>query len=225
MYTVDQFTTNSCNVCCCEDVGVKPGTSIKLTINYAPWAVPIGRLHCLPSFSLEQMETCSPNSGQPNVIEPVRFATPINTDLVDDLKTVATEPDVTFKRTPLYGPWHGTVVINLDGTFTYTPLPGYTGEDRFYVTASFPNTKSTTFEVMVGVGIDETKIKPTPHVWVDEASVHLNERQYIASFALRVSPAADMCEVWRLSVMQNAIDCDCSCYNRIDCFDIRMVKC
>ena len=52
-----------------------------------------------------------------------------------------------------------------------------------------------------------------------------NERYAVTSFALRVSPAADMCEVWRLTVMQNALDVGKICYNRTDCFDIRMVKC
>lgn len=38
---------------------------------------------------------------------------------------------LTINTTPTVGPTNGTVVINPDGTFTYTPNPGYTGPDQF----------------------------------------------------------------------------------------------
>jgi hypothetical protein len=33
--------------------------------------------------------------------------------------------------TPVSGPQNGTVIIENDGSFAYTPLPGYVGIDRF----------------------------------------------------------------------------------------------
>ena len=33
--------------------------------------------------------------------------------------------------TPLSGPTNGTVVLNTDGTFTFTPNSGFTGNDQF----------------------------------------------------------------------------------------------
>lgn len=36
-----------------------------------------------------------------------------------------------INSTPVVQPAHGTVTINPDGTFTYTPMAGYTGPDQF----------------------------------------------------------------------------------------------
>jgi filamentous hemagglutinin family protein len=48
-------------------------------------------------------------------------------------------------------PGHGTLVLNQDGTFTYTPSPGYVGEDSFrYVISDGFNSALGTVMVMVG---------------------------------------------------------------------------
>ncbi|WP_372948386.1 Ig-like domain-containing protein [Mariniphaga sp.] len=49
-----------------------------------------------------------------NDIDPDGFGVPLNVN-----------------TTPLSGPQNGTVVINNDGSFAYTPFPGYKGIDRF----------------------------------------------------------------------------------------------
>ncbi|MDX1410501.1 MAG: Ig-like domain-containing protein, partial [Saprospiraceae bacterium] len=38
---------------------------------------------------------------------------------------------LTVATTPVSGPSQGTVVLNADGSYTYTPDPGFTGEDQF----------------------------------------------------------------------------------------------
>lgn len=51
-----------------------------------------------------------------------------------DLSLNDTDPNgnnLTYDTTPVQGPANGSVVINSDGTFTYTPNPGYTGPDNF----------------------------------------------------------------------------------------------
>ncbi|WP_345478708.1 retention module-containing protein, partial [Niveibacterium umoris] len=48
-------------------------------------------------------------------------------------------------------PAHGTVVVNADGTFTYTPGKDYHGADTFTVTVSDGNGGTTTATVTVGV--------------------------------------------------------------------------
>jgi hypothetical protein len=39
--------------------------------------------------------------------------------------------DINIQTTPFTGPAHGTVVINPDGTFVYTPVIDFSGEDSF----------------------------------------------------------------------------------------------
>lgn len=229
-FTADSMQGDPCAVCCCEPLALKPGSTSKVFINYAPWSVPIGRLHCSPMFELEQKETCATNTGAPVKTGglPVAFDTPINTTLEGDLKTKIEDPDtpITFKHLVLYGPSYGSLLLEPDGLFDYDPLPGYEGPDRFFVTATDNLGKAATFEVLIGVGsTSSTSMKETPHVTVDPASAVVNNQYHTASFAVKVSPAADLCEVWRLTVAQNAIDCECICYNRTDCYDIRMVKC
>ncbi|MCK7555646.1 Ig-like domain-containing protein [Chitinophaga sedimenti] len=48
-------------------------------------------------------------------------------------------------------PAHGTVVVNSDGTYTYTPNPDYHGTDQFNVTVSDGNGGTTTITVTVTV--------------------------------------------------------------------------
>lgn len=232
-FTADDMQQgNPCAVCCCEPLGLKPGSTTKVTINYAPWAVPIGRLHCTPQFELEQKDTCGTTQGAPVKTDGanVAFDTPVNTLLEGDLNDKVEDPEggaLTFKPLMLYGPKHGVLAIDpATGEFEYQPHPNYNGPDNFYFTATDPTGKSTVFEALLGVGSQASAdLHETPHVSVDPASAVVNEKYYIASFAVKVSPAADLCEVWRLTVKQNAIDCECVCYDRTDCYDIRLVKC
>lgn len=230
-YTVEDIKSSGCTVCCCEPLILKPGSTSKVHVNYAPWAVPIGRLHCLPVFDLEQKETCGLNTGAPQKVggANVAFDTPMNTPLNGDLTAKIEDPEATemkFRLLALYGPHKGAVAVSPDGTFVYTPNGGYNGPDRFYVTATDESGKTTTFEVLIGVGsTSSANMNETPHVSVDLASVNVDYQYYTASFGVSVAPTADLCEVWRLTVGMNAIDCECGCYSRSDCYDIRLVKC
>jgi len=47
------------------------------------------------------------------------------------LKAIQVEDDTDPETDPVYGPENGTVVLNDDGTFTYTPNPGFDGVDYF----------------------------------------------------------------------------------------------
>jgi len=228
-FTVESFQpADSCQKCCCEKLGLKPGTTSKVSVGYAPWAVPIGQLHCVPQFALEQRETCPTQpSGPAANTDPISYDVTVNTPINIDLAMVIEPAPLTFKVMPLYGPLHGKVqpvvaYVN-DGKLTYTPAMNYTGPDRFFITATDASGHSKVFEVLIGVGVSGDTVVPTPHVSVGPASV--DNRYYIVSFAVTVSPAAAECEVWRLTVLQAALDCDCTCFTRTDCFDIRIVTC
>lgn len=229
-FTVEdpQPNASGCIKCCCEKLSLKPGTTSKVSVGYAPWAVPIGQLHCAPQFMIEQMETCPVPVGAnmpPAATSEVKFSTAVNALLESDLKLMITDPEaaaLTFKLLPLYGPKHGKLDLKADGTFSYMPTTNFTGEERFYVSAS-DGTNTAIFEVMIAVGIDAGTVTPTPHISIGPAVV--DQRYFTVYFPVTVSPAAQLCEVWRLTVLQAALDCDCQCYTRTDCFDIGIAKC
>jgi len=217
-----------CFTCCCQKMALKPGTTTKVSVGYAPWAVPIGELHCTPQFMIEPMETCPAPVGSnmpPAATSEVKFSTPMNALLENDLTNMIKDPELTaltFKLLTLYGAKHGKLVLDAAGTFAYMPSTNYVGEERFYVSAS-DGVNTAIFEVMIAVGIDPVSMAETPHISVGPATV--DQRYFIVSFPVTVSPAAQLCEVWRLTVLQAALDCECICYTRTDCFDIGIAKC
>lgn len=233
-FTIDDTQpapVDGCQKCCCEIMQLKPGSIEKVSVNYAPWAVPIGRLYCSPQFILEQMQTCPTPAGAdlpPRPADRVSFTTPTGMTLDGDLNTQVTDPEgatLIYKWLFQYGPAHGKLTLSASGQFTYVPDSMYTGSDRFFASASDGVNAPVIFEVILGVGVIADDIPATPHVSVDPQSVAVNDRLALLTFPVKVSPAAQLCEVWRLAVMQNALDCECVCYSRTDCFDIRIVKC
>lgn len=230
-FTVEDATAidASCQKCCCEKLALKPGTINKVSVGYAPWVMPIGKLHCAPQFQIEPLATCPmPVTGMPQITAQdgmARFDVGTNGHLDGDLRTKVTDPDgtvLTFKLLSLYGPKFGKLVLDPSGVFDYDPCWNFKGEERFYCTAS-DGKNVFTFEVMIAVGIDAGLMQPEPHVSIGPASV--DNRYYLVSFPVVVTPAASECEVWRLTVLQTAIDCACTCFARTDCFDIAVVAC
>ncbi|MBW8682939.1 Ig-like domain-containing protein [Chitinophaga rhizophila] len=81
-----------------------------------------------------------------------------------------TDPDgdaLTFTKAT--DPANGTVVVNTDGTYTYTPATGYTGNDSFTITISDSKGGTTTVTVNISVtvppnnpptGTGDTKVTP-----------------------------------------------------------------
>ncbi len=67
------------------------------------------------------------------------FVTPVNVPVVDNVITdhgngTDNDPEggpIFVNTTPVTGPTNGTVVLNTDGTFTYTPDPNFIGTDTF----------------------------------------------------------------------------------------------
>lgn len=63
--------------------------------------------------------------------------TPMDVPVSGQLLTNDYDPNgdnIIINTTPVTGPSNGTVVINTDGTYTYTPNPGYLGPDNFVYT-------------------------------------------------------------------------------------------
>lgn len=229
-YTVDAFQpVDGCQKCCCERFNFKPGTTNKVVVGYAPWAAPIGDLHCQPQFALELLDTCptpSSGNGAPAQTDAAAFTTTVGGTLNGDLKTKITDPEddpLKFELMPFYGTTRGKLALNPDGTFVYTPQPGYSGADRFFYTADDGNGHKVAFEALIGVGVAANTVVATPHVSV--GSSNIDPRIFAVSFAVTIAPHTPQCEVWRLTVLQGALDCDCTCFTRTDCFDIGIARC
>ena len=58
--------------------------------------------------------------------------TPVSGDLTD-LGDSDLETSLTANTTPISGPSNGSIIINPDGTYTYTPSSGFTGDDQVVV--------------------------------------------------------------------------------------------
>ena len=231
-YTVEnmQAANNSCvPACCCEPVAIRPGTIDRLTVNYAPWSVPVGQLHCLPQFALEQMETCPVLVGSnmpPQVSPEVKYNTGVNVHLDGNFGDHAVDPEgapLTYKVLPLYGPKFGKLQLDPNGPFAYDPALNYKGQERFYVSVTDGVNAPVIFEVMIAIGIDSGTMHPTPHIVIGTPTV--NKDFHTVSIPVALMPNADPCEIWRLTVLQAAVDCGCQCYTRTDCFDIKVASC
>jgi gliding motility-associated-like protein len=78
--------------------------------------------------------TDSTDVNNPPVANNDVFSTTENTPITSDLLNNDFDVDsdtITINTTPLSNPLNGTVVINPDGTFTYTPDSGFIGMDAF----------------------------------------------------------------------------------------------
>ena len=131
-FNVDEATSDSCQVCCCEQVTLKAGEHTNsLPTNYATWAVPIGRLHCDPEFAIEQMAACGVVPGAPVKIDGAVIAYNVpSPPLEGDFKTNIEDPEggpLVFKSVPFYEPKYGVFEVQKDGIFKYTIHPWYNG--------------------------------------------------------------------------------------------------
>jgi len=95
--------------------------------------------------------------NDPPVAAPAGVSTPEDTPVSG--KVMVTDPDgdpLTFSKAS--DPKHGTVIVNADGTYTYTPAAGYNGSDSFTVKVS--DGKGGTITVTVNVTVTPVNDAP-----------------------------------------------------------------
>ncbi|MDR9852064.1 Ig-like domain-containing protein [Paenibacillus sp. VCA1] len=103
--------------------------------------------------------TDKPN--QPPVTRDENVTTPNNTSVTGSVYGIDPDGDqLTFTKGS--DPKHGSVTVNPDGTWTYTPEPGYVGEDSFTVIVDDGKGGKTTSTVTVNVTDSGTSTNPGP---------------------------------------------------------------
>lgn len=230
----DAYATggNVCGACCCQPIGIAPNEDNKVTIGYAPWAAPLGGNHGLQNgtqFSIEKKAGQEPEGAPDNTN--YRIATTVGVSATIDVSDNATSPTsaiMTFGLVPLSGPSNGEAVLDSDGALVYTPNDGFVGYDSLYFTTSDGD-----YTIVRQIVIKVSKTSPAPVLAdkpfdpvlrIDPKTVNLKPG-YNMSFQLSASPAARVGDVYRLTIKQPALDCDCNEYNHVSCYDITITKC
>ncbi len=99
--------------------------------------------------------TVTITANQPPVASNDSYSTTQNTALTLAAPGVLgndTDPEgATLTAQLVTGPSHGTITLNSDGSFTYTPLAGYVGSDSFTYRASDGTTNSNTATVTISI--------------------------------------------------------------------------
>lgn len=219
--------SNACNTCCCLAVQSQPGETNKWRIDYHDWAIPLmgEGLIVGTQFSIETkaapVDPAAPTNS--NYI----VATLTNTASTGTVATNAVEPEarpLAFELLPFDGPSHGTVTFDdVTGAYTYTPHGNFIGYDKFFFATESENGRVVR-EVAIKVGpVDMPPAQLTPPVKVNRPGVAIDYQNL--TFALSVSPAVQVGDVFKLTIRQPARDCDCNVYTHTSCYNISVGKC
>jgi hypothetical protein len=224
----------SCQSCCCQVLNLRPGETNLVTINYAPWSLPIQGPGIVPvlEFHLEADRSSCPTG----VVE--GFTPPSNTNyelttaqdaaLTVDLSVNALPAGNTFsyKVVMFSGPKYGTIVQTGtagDPTFTYTPNGGYTGYDYFSYEMEDAQGRSVIRHVRVSVGTHLDRREPARMAlepFVDSTKIQTLTQVQEVRFPISMPTNVKECERFRMTVKQPAKDCDGNLYHHLMCFDI-----
>lgn len=223
--------------CCCEEANAVPGEINKWWINYSRWLHGIGGRGLVNpvQFQFERL-TIDPPPPFPTNLPPVSidyfFNTPYQTALNGDVSVSASDPEaapLTFATVPGQGVSHGTLIFNPNGTFTYTPMNGWTGYDQFAYTVSDGVNAPVRYVVTIGTNpqsgpaLPPIPVIPIPALQVPQNRVHITPT-YI-EFPLVVAQDAIIGDIYRMRVVATAMDCNGQTYRHHSCYDIRIVKC
>lgn len=222
----------SCNTCCCQEASIAPDEINKMTVNYAPWAAPIGGKGLTNStqFAVEKKSGDEPDDAPNN--DNLSLAVERGAILGGDVFSTASSPigePLTFGLVPLSGPQHGTITFTDAGIFTYTPDSGYTGYDNFFYTTT-DGQNTVIREVIIQVNFPAPAApfpeqRYTPPIRIDRKRVKVDPNSFQLNLAIEASPALRVGEIYRLTIKQPTLDCDCNEYFHVSCYDFVVGKC
>lgn len=226
---------SACGSCCCERLSARPGETNKIAINYHTWVSPIGGrgISGTPAIvvkNITPVPSLAP-ANQPATNTDYSPSVAMGGTLNGTVATNAADPEsqpLTFAHLPLYGPRYGTLVFNANGSYVYTPRAGFTGYDAFW----FSTTDGVNKPAINRVAITVNPPSPAPAlpapsalppVWIDPNRVAV--RSPVLEFPLQVSPAARPGDLYRIELVQAAVDCDGVIYEHQSCFDVTIGTC
>lgn len=203
-----------------------------MVIDYSAWAAPIGGrgLSNQVQFSVEKKFGSEPVDGPTNTN--YSFGTVSQAAINGDVSLNAVDPDadpLSYSLVPLSGPTKGLLEFNADGTFVYSPSSGFVGYDNFFFVTSDGNN-----EIIREVVIQSSAALPTPPlpqqpftqpIFIDRNRLKVDPNSFRTTFAVEGSPGLRVGDIYRVTVRQPTLDCDCNEFIHISCYDFVVVKC
>lgn len=123
------------------------------------------------------------------------FSTSSNTPLAANAKSNDSDPEnntTTLSATPVVAPLHGSVVINSNGTFIYTPEGAYTGTDTFTYAVCDDGTDNGLPAPRCGQAVVSVTVNPPNPYFniVGNNSIELSTNSFILTKALNTQNGA-----------------------------------
>lgn len=223
-----------CNTgCCCFQANAVPGEINKWRLNFSLWVLPIGGRGLISpvSITFEKLNAEVVASGNlPPVVADVYFSTPHNTNLVSTL--TATDPEAAALTFAVVGtgPQYGklTAFSPATGAFTYAPPADFNAIDTFAFTVS-DGVNTVTRQVKIAVqgasgnNLPLTETNPFPVLRVDPNKVKIVSP--LIEFPLEVAPDAKPGDIYRMTLVASAMDCEGTVFRHSSCYDIVITKC
>lgn len=217
---------SACNTCCCAAVVMAAGETNKFLIDYHEWAVPLMGEGLITGTQFSIETKAAPVSPVAPENTGYIVSTTVNGEVSSTVATNGVDPQgglLEYRLVPFFTPLHGTVTLDLNGSFVYKPFDNFKGYDRFFF-----STISAEGEVIheVAIKIGPAEMPPAqffPPVSINYRGVAIDYQNL--SFALTISPAVRRGDVYTLTIRQPARDCDCNVYFHTSCYAISIGKC
>lgn len=225
-----------CNSCCCQALNMRRGETNLITINYAPWSLPIGNPGIVGPFeSAITWNTDGCNSGAidgfgPPTANSINQGGPSNTNIVTNMTLYASPllNNLTWSIEALQGPMHGTASITAGGLLTYRSQDGFGGYDVVWYRVTDPQgryvIRSVTYTIPTAFGGPPGNFAALIP-WIDASKIKVDANMQIVRFPLYMPPSCRPCDTYRLEIKQKAMDCDRTVYTHYSCFDLRCKDC
>lgn len=248
----DRHNDSSCSTCCCEPINMRAGETRLVTLNYAPWTIPIMAnggpgLVPTPQVTITENDDSCHNEAIDGFAAPsttglyfvTNQAIAVNTPLTFNLLTDVAPAGNAFEFAlhPVSGPYHGSLVATpANGNqWIYQPANGFVGYDQFWVEITDAQGRKIIRPVNINVG-GATGIPPkgwgqaaSMGLQIDRSKMKVNQKLQTVSFPMYMPPSndastIDACRRYRATIKAFARDCEEE-YSHITCIDVTSARC